>query len=261
MSKLSFDDHQPEKTSWEPVAKSYGKRIKEDDSFQAGMVFPGALKLLVPLPGKKYLDIACGEGSFAALVAKLGAEVTGFDISSSLIKAAEAKKIPGASFRVGNAKDFARYFEAGTFDGATCILALQNINELGAVIKDASSVLKPGASLVIVLNHPMFRIPRQSAWGWEEGRNLEYRRIDSYMTQNEIPILAAPSQGAKSVVTYSYHRPLEAYVRELALNGFAITGLEEWTSNRFSDSGPRAKAENRARKEIPMFMAIKARKM
>ncbi len=116
MKPLQFDDQRPEKTSWEPVAKSYGKKIKEDDSFQAGMVFPGAFKLLAPMPGKKYLDIACGEGTFAALVAKTGAEVTGFDISSSLIKAAEAKKIPGANFRVGNAKDFARYFDKNSFD-------------------------------------------------------------------------------------------------------------------------------------------------
>jgi hypothetical protein len=34
--------------------------------------------------------------------------------------------------------------------------------------------------------------------------------------------------------------------------------MEEWPSHKTSTSGPRAAAENTARKEIPMFMAIRA---
>ena len=34
--------------------------------------------------------------------------------------------------------------------------------------------------------------------------------------------------------------------------------MDELISNRVSDSGPRAKAENRARLEIPMFLVLKA---
>jgi ubiquinone/menaquinone biosynthesis C-methylase UbiE len=250
-----------EKTSWEPVAKWYGKHLKEEDTYQSEVIFPGALRLLAPKRGGKYLDIACGEGSFVRAVAAAGGEVTGFDISSTLIKQAENKKIQRASFRVGNAKDFARYFDANSFDGASCNLALQNISELGAVIGDAAKVLKPGGSFVFVLNHPMFRIPRQTGWGWDEGRSLQYRRMDAYLTPNEIPIVANPGKGQKSEVTYSFHRPLETYVKELSKAGFAIDALEEWTSHRESDSGPKAKAENRARKEIPMFMAIRAKKL
>ena len=250
-----------EKTSWEPVAKWYGQHMKEEDTFQSEVIFPGALRLLAPKRGGKYLDIACGEGSFVRAVANAGGEVTGFDLSSSLIKQAEGKNIRGASFRVANAKDFARYFDAGAFDGASCNLALQNISELSAVLADAGKVLKPGGSFVMVINHPMFRIPRQTGWGFDEGRGLLYRRVDSYLSPNEIPIVANPGQGHKSAVTYSFHRPLETYIKELAKAGFAVDAIEEWISHRESNSGPRAKAENRARNEIPMFMAIRAKKM
>jgi hypothetical protein len=37
--------------------------------------------------------------------------------------------------------------------------------------------------------------------------------------------------------------------------------MEEWTSHKVSDSGPRAPAENKARQEIPMFMAVRAVKV
>ncbi|HRH31797.1 MAG TPA: class I SAM-dependent methyltransferase [bacterium] len=246
------------KGSWEPVAKWYGKHLKEEDTFQSEVIFPGALRLLYPVKGKSYIDIACGEGSFARAVANTGASVLGFDISSTLIKQAEAKKIKGATFRVANATDFARYYDPKSFDGAACNLAIQNIDDFAAVFHDAGKVLKPGASFVIVLNHPMFRIPRQTGWGWDEKRGLQYRRTDAYLTPNEIPIVANPGEGAKSKVTYSYHRPLETYMKELAKAGFMVDAIEEWISHRNSDSGPRAKAENRSRQEIPMFMAIRA---
>lgn len=250
-----------EKGSWEPVAKWYGKHLKEEDTFQSEVIFPGSLRLLYPVKGKSYIDIACGEGSFARAVANTGASILGFDISSTLIKQADAKKIKGATFRVANATDFARYFDEKSFDGASCNLAIQNIDDFAAVFRDAGRVLKSGAPFVIVLNHPMFRIPRQTGWGWDEKRNLQYRRVDAYLSPNEIPIVANPGEGARSKVTYSYHRPFEAYVKELSRAGFVIDAVEEWTSHRSSDSGPRAKAENRARHEIPMFMAIRARKV
>jgi hypothetical protein len=34
--------------------------------------------------------------------------------------------------------------------------------------------------------------------------------------------------------------------------------MEEWPSHKQSTSGPRAPAENTARKEIPMFLALRA---
>ena len=42
--------------------------------------------------------------------------------------------------------------------------------------------------------------------------------------------------------------------------GLLIDALEEWPSHKTSTSGPRAAAENQARKEIPMFLALRARK-
>ena len=63
-----------------------------------------------------------------------------------------------------------------------------------------------------------------------------------------------------SAKTLSFHRPLQYYFKALAKAGFAVDRLEEWISHKASDSGPRAKAENVARKEIPLFLYLSAKK-
>ena len=62
-------------------------------------------------------------------------------------------------------------------------------------------------------------------------------------------------------MTISFHRPLQFYFKQLGKAGFGVTNMEEWSSNRLSQPGPRAEAENRARKEIPLFMCLEAEKI
>jgi len=71
----------------------------------------------------------------------------------------------------------------------------------------------------------------------------------------------AVAAGGKAITTITFHRPLQSYIRLLAEAGFAIDALEEWPAVRTSNAGPRAMEENRSRAEIPLFAALRARKM
>lgn len=82
-------------TSWEPVASWYREHLREERSLLREVVYPNALRALGPERGKRYLDVVCGEGSFAQLITKAGASVVGIDASQSFIRAAEKKRIPG----------------------------------------------------------------------------------------------------------------------------------------------------------------------
>jgi len=249
------------KTSWDKVSDWYGSYMgKEGGDYQRDIVFPGALRLLSPLKQGAYLDLACGQGAFSRLLASKCAHVDGLDVSKSLIEQAKKNALKNTRFVVADATNFAHVLRPETLDGIVCNLAIQNIDPIGPVFADASHVLKMGGCFVLTMNHPAFRQPRQSGWGWDEERKLQYRRVDKYMTEYEMPIIAHPGS-APSVKTYSYHRPLTSYIQELAKHGFAVDALEEWVSNKTSDSGPRAKAENVARKEIPLFLAIRAKKI
>jgi hypothetical protein len=72
----------------------------------------------------------------------------------------------------------------------------------------------------------------------------------------KIPIFAHP--GKSHEYTWTFHKPIEQYVKALRNAGLLIDAIEEWPSHKTSTSGPRAAAENVARKEIPMFLAIRA---
>lgn len=257
----------PEGTSWENVAEWYGAHLSAPGTYQSEVVWPGALRLLGIGPGKKFLDVACGEGTFAQMISKQGGVVTGIDASPTLIRQAQNKHVRNAEFLVADAAHFAHYFDGSAkdtvkqvFDGAAMILALQNVRDMPGVFVNLAKVLVKNAPFVMVLNHPAFRIPRQSSWGFEEERKMIYRRIDSYLTERDIPMQMHPGDDP-GVNTVSFHRPLSSYISALSTAGFVIDALEEWISHKESTSGPRARAENRIRKEVPMFLAIRARKI
>ena len=70
------------------------------------------------LPGK-VLDVGCGTGENALLLARHGSEVTGIDLVEEAVKAARAKAAErhvAASFAVGNALDLDQLFGEGSFD-------------------------------------------------------------------------------------------------------------------------------------------------
>lgn len=303
-------------TSWEPVAGWYDNMLSGQDgqdTYQAKVILPNLMRILPAKKsgsskgsnemGRKILDIACGQGFFSHAYAAAGAEVLGIDISSELIKRArEGRGVSTGAASTANVKnlpasappksprfeiDSASRISAAkneSFDAAIIILALQNIKEMPETIKEASRVLVTGGKLVIVLNHPCFRVLRGSAWGFDENSigvpselaksGIQYRRIDRYgnafsvevdMTPGTKPDTAAGKFPAKFAThksfTTSFHRPLQDYFKALSSAGFGVVGLEEWISHKQSQRGPRAAAEDTARKEFPMFMAIVGKKL
>ena len=218
---------------------------------------PGVFRLLEVRKKDRVLDLACGQGVFSRYLARKGIHVEGLDSSSELVKYARARSGPSIQYHVGDAGN-AENFEADRFDGIACLMAIQNIEKMDLLFKSASRWLKTGKHFVVVMTHPCFRIPRQSNWGWDDEKKLEYRRVDHYMTETTVPILTPPFADSKSF-TLTFHRPLQSYVSALVQAGFCVDAMEEWVSNKNSLPGKRAKAENRARKEIPLFLALRAR--
>lgn len=250
-------------TSWGKVAEWYDELLEESaDSFQAKVILPNILRILDIKPGMKILDVACGQGFFSRVFEQEGAAVTAADISGELISAAIKKSPKTISYHVAPA-DKLPFAPNDSFDAAVIILALQNIDDLAGTIAECSRALKKSGRLVIVLNHPSFRIPQRSGWGWDEKAGKQYRRIDSYLSDDRIGIDMAPGEKnpAKKKMTMSFHRPFQVYFKALNKAGFTVARLEEWISHRKSQKGPRAAEEDRIRKEIPMFLMLEAVKL
>lgn len=241
-------------TSWEKSADWYDRILGERGSelYQA-VVIPQSLDLLKPARGERILDLGCGQGVFSRAMADLGAQVTGVDAAPTLIEKARTYR-SRTPIRYYD-RDAAQLEGLGEFDAASAILCLQNMEHLETVIASTAAVLKPGGRMLWVLNHPSFRIPRQTSWGNEEERKIQYRRVDAYSSTLGIPIMMHPGK-ADSESTISFHRSMETLTQAGFKAGLCLSGLGEWYSHKESQPGPRARAENRARKEFPLFLGL-----
>lgn len=253
-------------TSWGGVADWYDKHLeKSGDTYHEKVIHPNLLRLLGNLEGKKVLDLACGQGIFTQQLRDKGAHVTGVDIGKELIALAEVKnktvKEKGthkAAFFVAASHDL-YMLKDKSLDTVVCVLALQNIEELQKTIAEVRRVLVPSGTFIFVLNHPSFRNPKVTHWGYDDATDVQYRRVDEYMSESHVRIDMTPGSMKEKKFTVSFHRPLQVYMKSLSKHGFAVTRLEEWVSHRESERGPKKRAEDKARKEIPLFMCIEAK--
>ncbi len=231
----------------------------ESDTYQSKVILPNLMRVLNLSRGERVLDIGCGQGFFTRACTAAGAHATGADISKELIELARAHSTKDVSFYAApsHALPFAK---DASFDTVLIVLAIQNIEKMTETFAEAARVLAPGGRLVFVVNHPTFRVPKRSSWGYDESESVQYRRVDRYLSGEKVKIDMHPGKKGGEH-TISYHRSLQDISKALRKNGFAIAGIEEWISHRSSEKGPRQKAEDTARKEIPLFMMLEAVKL
>src|SRR5437016_3035329 len=242
------------KTDWGGVADWYDRLVGDEGSeYQREVVLPGVIRLLAPKAGEAMLDIACGQGVVCRMLSERGVKMTGVDAARELIAAARQRSDPSITYHVGDARKLADVVPANHFDAAACVLAIQNIHPIHGVFEGVARALKPNGRLVIAMMHPCFRGPKETAWGWDPKEMVQFRRVDRYLIPRKSPIVAHPGK-SPDTYTWTFHKPIESYVKAARNAGLFIDALEEWPSHKTSTSGPRAAAENRAREEIPLFL-------
>jgi ubiquinone/menaquinone biosynthesis C-methylase UbiE len=248
--------HSP--TSWQKVGSWYDKRVGDKGLYyHEHIIIPHAVALLDLHEKDALLDLGCGQGILGRIIPKLVTYV-GIDAASSLIKAAKQRDHDTRHQYIEG--DITKPISMDKmFTHASIILALQNCESPQAVFKNVASHLVGGGKFLIVINHPSFRIPRQTGWGIDEQNKQQYRKVFRYASPQKIPITMHPGQPSSSPMTWTFHFPLSDYSKFLASEGFVIERIEEWISDKES-VGSAAKMENRGRSEIPLFMGILARK-
>ncbi|MFZ4772476.1 MAG: class I SAM-dependent methyltransferase [Chlamydiia bacterium] len=238
---------------WEEGAKWYDQLVGDAGHYYHQQVIVPFLKTWFTEKTGSLVDLGCGQAFFSATLPE-GWNYTGIDASKSLIESAKARKVTKCFVH-----DLTQPLKEGddSFDVALFLLSLQDMEKPELAIANAAKLVKNQKELWIVINHPCYRIPRQSGWGVDENKKMQYRKIESYMSENLIPIEIHPSKGATKTV-FHHHFSLTLLTEWLHKYHFAIEKIEELVSNK-SSTGGKSTMENRARKEFPLFMCLKCR--
>lgn len=249
-------------TSWGNVASWYDKHLQAPaGTYHREVILPNLVRLMDMKKGQSALDVACGNGFFSRELFHLGANVVGVDLSPELIALAKKQSPKEIEYHVASGESMP-FVKDASMDLALVSLAIQNIDKVKDVLAEINRTLKNGGRLFIVMNHPAFRQPKTSFWGFDDkqgkiGEPVQYRRIDEYLSESKVKIQMHPGDRPDET-TVSFHRPLQYYFKALNKAGFVVGRLEEWTSHKRSAKGPKQAAEDKARKEIPMFLCLEA---
>jgi ubiquinone/menaquinone biosynthesis C-methylase UbiE len=244
---------------WDPLARWYDGMVGDKGSkHHQKLAIPAVEKLLGLRKGERVLDIACGQGVLAPILSKVpNVEYVGVDISKKLIALARERHRRTGEFFVGDATALEKVLPKTKFDAAVYMLSIEDIKDLEGTFASMAKMMDEKSRVVILMLHPAFRIPRQSGWGEDKQRRLQFRRIDSYLSRMDIPLkeYAGPQQG----VSISHHRPLQDYVNLLSKVGFAVDQMQELAGTGVTKVNNQA--EERAVSEIPLFLGIRAVKI
>ncbi len=106
---------------------------------------------LVPLKGKKVLDVGCGGGILADSMARKGADVLGIDLATKALKVAQLHALEaqteGVQYREISAEALAAE-QAGHFDVVTCMEMLEHVPDPSSVVKACATLVKPGGHVI-----------------------------------------------------------------------------------------------------------------
>ena len=252
--------------AWEANAE-YWDEFQGDSgsSWQRDLVFPAAMNLLSPLPGR-LLEIACGNGAFARVAARAGARVTATDASERMLELARARtpaELAIAWAQVDATDEGAvRRIAGGPFGAAACNMALMDMAEIGPLFAGLPAVLEAGAAFVVSVLHPAFCRGADATLFWErsesgDGRQVLVGGVKVTRYKSSERGLGVAARGQPTLQPY-FDRPLEALLGTAFKRGWVLDGLVEPAFDG-EDDGARTQPEWRLLPEIPPVIVFRFR--
>lgn len=199
---------------WDATAtpESMVETADDGDFAKRHLANPALLRLLGDVHGRRILDAGCGNGYLSRMLATRGAHVVGVEPTASMSTFAREKEAELGQGITYVQADLAALPDLGDpFDAVVCSMVLMAIPDWKPAMRACVEALRPGGRFVFAIVHPAFEElwPTWCAHG-------EYR-IDRYLEEYEIPTPSGPD----------FHRPLSAYLNELAALGCRLDEVAE----------------------------------
>ena len=208
---------------YDEIAEWYDALVETGSLYQE-LILPTLLALVGNVQAQHILDVACGQGLVTRALARRGATLTGIDASPRMLALAEQRERAeplGIEYRDGDAQTLAELRD-GAFDGATCCMALMNIDDLQACAAALGRVLRDGGWFVAVITHPCFQTP-EARW-IERADGKVVREVSGYFDERFWQ--SDDHAGVRGKVG-EHHRTLSTYVNAFNDAGFVLERLSE----------------------------------
>jgi SAM-dependent methyltransferase len=190
---------------------------------------------LVPPPGRRTLDLGCGEGRVGAALARKGHRVVGVDSSDGMI----ASAVEVIEAEVADAA--ALPFDEDEFDLVVAFMSVQDMDEPKAAVQEVARVLEPGGRFCLAVPHPINLAGRFESKDPDARFFIERSYYLPYLHEDVV------ERDGFRIHLAGMHYPFEAYFRLFEEAGFVVEALRE----------PRH-AKNPRWARVPLFLHVRA---
>jgi SAM-dependent methyltransferase len=205
------------------------------------------LDAIVPAPGRRTVDVGCGEGRVARDLAARGHDVVGVDASPAMVGHARQAD-PGGHYVVADAARLP--FPDASADLVVAYNSLMDVSDMPGAVAEAARVLEPGARLCVCVTHPM---TEAGSFGGNKEPDAPFVIDQDYLSHRRTED-NFERDGLR--ITFSSHRyPLEDYARALEAAGFLIEAMREPGA---SEEAVAARPSMARWRRIPSFLHLRA---
>jgi SAM-dependent methyltransferase len=232
---------------WEAEAANWARfaRTPGHDRSHENINLPALLELLPP-PGLRTLDLACGEGRLGRMLQSIGHRVAGVDAAPTMVALAAGHQVREPAV-LGDAA--ALPFSDGAFDLVVAYMCLHDIDAMPAAVAETARLLAPGGRLCAAIPHPL------NTAGSFRGRDPAAPFVISGSYLDPAPLHLVLEREDVTLTFHSEHRPLQAYFSALHAAGLLTEAVREVTPpDAVLAADPAAARWQR----VPLFLHLRA---
>jgi len=144
---MTTRDTSPPAGSFDPIAQHFDRFIE-----LVGGPLDQYLEGVFPQRGERAVDLGCGTGRHAALLAPRFRQVLGVDVSEPMLELARARRgLPNVTYEHRDLREV-RPASDGRFDLVMSAYALHHVDDLDQTLRDVRELVAPGGRVVLIDN-------------------------------------------------------------------------------------------------------------